>query len=143
MVKVFLKEVPVRCNVSFEAAAGCEAVVTRDLIVPVTDFAAGFECFAGTEVSVAADGETVKVNDEAVAPDAEGVCTFTVAADTKVSIGDSSGIGDIALDNESADDAVYNLQGVKVGSRGDINSLPAGLYISNGKKVVVKYTMAE
>jgi hypothetical protein len=33
---------------------------------------------------------------------------------------------------------VYNLQGVRVASRADMNNLPAGLYICGGKKYVVK-----
>lgn len=140
VVKVFLTKVPERCSVSFDAASDCKATVIRDLIVPVTDLAAGFECFAGTEVSVAAGDDAVKVNGEALTPDADGVCTFTVTADTKVSIGDTDGISDITVEAGAANDAVYNLQGVKVGTRGEMNSLPAGLYISNGKKVVVKGT---
>lgn len=138
VVKLFLKEVPARCSVSFEAAASCEAVVTRDLIVPVTDLSAGFECFAGTEISVAAGNDAVKINGEAVTPDADGVCTFIVAADTKVSIGDAAGIADVMVEGANYDDSVYNLQGVKVGTVSEMNTLPAGLYISNGKKVVVK-----
>lgn len=84
--------------------------------------------------------DAVKVNGEALTPDADGVCTFTVTADTKVSICDTDGISDITVEAGAANDAVYNLQGVKVGTRGEMNSLPAGLYISNGKKVVVKGT---
>lgn len=138
VVKLFIKEIPALCEVSFEAAASCEAVVARDLIVPVTDLASGFECFAGTEVSVAAGSDAVKVNGETVTPDADGVCTFVVTADTKVSIGDAAGISDVMTDGSSNDDSVYNLQGVKVGTASEMGTLPAGLYISNGKKVIVK-----
>jgi hypothetical protein len=38
----------------------------------------------------------------------------------------------------SADDAVYSLQGVRMGTRSDLNSLPGGLYIVGGKKVLVR-----
>ena len=53
---------------------------------------------------------------------------------------DFSGIEDITI-NEKSGYNVYNLQGVQV-LRTDnpemINALPAGIYIVNGKKMVVK-----
>ena len=33
---------------------------------------------------------------------------------------------------------VYNLQGVKVGTRSQLKSFPHGIYIIGGKKVVVR-----
>ena len=39
---------------------------------------------------------------------------------------------------ETGDGVVYNLQGVKVGTRSEVKSLPRGIYIIGGKKVVVK-----
>lgn len=38
----------------------------------------------------------------------------------------------------SADDTVYSLQGVRMGTRRDLNLLPGGLYVVGGKKVLVK-----
>ena len=37
---------------------------------------------------------------------------------------------------KSSDNAIYNLAGQR--NRGDLNSLPRGIYIVNGKKVVIK-----
>ena len=50
--------------------------------------------------------------------------------------GSSSGI--TTIQREIENDVVYNLQGVKVGSRSELKSLPRGIYIIGGKKVVVK-----
>lgn len=50
--------------------------------------------------------------------------------------GSTSGI--TTIQREIENDVVYNLQGVKVGSRSELNSLPRGIYIIGGKKVVVK-----
>lgn len=138
VLKVFLTGVPEIYKVTFDAEDGAKFDVTRDLIVAVTDLAEGFDCYAGTQVSVAGEGITVKVNDDAVEADAEGNFTFTVAADTKVTVSTTSGVADIAVDNESGNDAVYNLQGVNVGTRSQLGNLPAGIYICGGKKVVVK-----
>ena len=45
-----------------------------------------------------------------------------------------SGIDTISADDVKADGTIFNLQGGAMGK--DLNSLPAGLYITNGKKVV-------
>lgn len=53
----------------------------------------------------------------------------------------TTGIADITTAGEktAADsDAVYNLQGIRVGSHADMGALPAGLYICGGKKYLVK-----
>ena len=46
--------------------------------------------------------------------------------------------GITTIQREIENDVVYNLQGVKVGSRSELNSLPRGIYIIGGKKVVVR-----
>lgn len=51
--------------------------------------------------------------------------------------GGQGGIGDISVDTPAArDQAYYNLQGICVGT--DRDALPAGIYIRNGKKIIVK-----
>lgn len=51
----------------------------------------------------------------------------------------TSGISDVAVPAVlNVSDDVYNLQGVRVAARADMNNLPAGLYICGGKKYVVK-----
>ena len=46
--------------------------------------------------------------------------------------------GITTIQRETENDVVYNLQGVKVGSRNELKSLPRGIYIIGGKKVVVR-----
>lgn len=46
--------------------------------------------------------------------------------------------GITTIQREIENDVVYNLQGVKVGSRNELKSLPRGIYIIGGRKVVVK-----
>lgn len=69
-------------------------------------------------------------------------CFFTISdnasitpAMLKVSIkGVETAINSIVMDNNAADNAVYNLQGQRVNG----NSLTKGIYIKNGKKFAVK-----
>lgn len=52
-----------------------------------------------------------------------------------------SGIVDIIPSADAVatpDDAVYNLQGIRVAKRADMQTLPAGLYICGGEKYIVK-----
>lgn len=59
------------------------------------------------------------------------------AAKYKVVIdGTATGIEDLVIDNVKANDRVYNLNGQYVGN--SLNGLQPGLYIQNGKKIVVK-----
>ena len=46
--------------------------------------------------------------------------------------------GITTIQREIENDVVYNLQGVKVGTRNQLKSLPHGIYIIGGKKVVVR-----
>ncbi|MCF0213700.1 MAG: hypothetical protein HUK13_07765, partial [Muribaculaceae bacterium] len=63
---------------------------------------------------------------------------FDLVKDLKVEIlKGESGISTIADDDNAADNAVYNILGVKV-SNGSTDNLPAGLYIQKGQKFYVK-----
>lgn len=65
-------------------------------------------------------------------------CKHWTASGKIVYVEKSSGIDGIsAQPAEPADKAVYNILGVKVSDNG-IENLPAGLYITNGKKILVK-----
>lgn len=50
----------------------------------------------------------------------------------------ASGITSATIQRDMENDVVYNLQGVKVGTRSQLKSLPRGIYIIGGKKVVVR-----
>lgn len=99
---------------------------TQVHIIPVATFA--------NESSNTID---VTVNDVKLNPDADGRYSFVVNANTNVDVKNgSSGIENVEIDNNAANQAVYNLQGIKVAD--SLKDLPAGLYIQSGKKVLVK-----
>lgn len=140
VVKAFVKGAPAVCSVAFEAVGDPEVTVVRNLVTEVVDWQSGFSDFTGTQVSIkAADGNAVSVavDGTEVAADADGVCTFSVARSCTVTVTNLAGVADIVADDD-ADADVYNLQGVKVGTRKSLSTLPAGLYITAGRKVVVK-----
>lgn len=135
VVKIFLNEEPVECSVTFTVADGAAATVVADRIAPVEDLTAAYTCFKGTELTITpADGSIVKVGENQIQPDENGICTLTVndpataiavEADPKMAISEIS-----ATANGAA--AAYDLQGRRV-------LRPAkGLYIINGSKVLVK-----
>lgn len=66
----------------------------------------------------------------AIPPADFSTCTFTLA-------GDASGLTAVS-DATPADGTVYTLQGVPVRRDGSLEGLPAGIYIVNGTKQVVK-----
>jgi len=60
---------------------------------------------------------------------------FTLTIDNvKVEINDLTGIDDINVDNNIGDNNYYDLMGRKMNS----NNMPAGIYIHNGEKIIVK-----
>ena len=66
---------------------------------------------------------------------------FTVADPaTTVTLADkSSGVENVVIATEAdASAAVYTLMGVRVGTRAQLSTLPAGIYVLNGQKVIVK-----
>lgn len=141
VIKIFLAEEPVQCEVTFdvEDGLGLMPTVMRDLIVEVDDLTKPAAVFAGTQMDVL-KGESdidVKVNDAAVEPDAEGNYSFLVNDPaTTVAISKKSGSGIFSADVVSSVRQVYTLQGVKVDA--NLKNLPAGIYIVDGKKVFVK-----
>ncbi len=73
----------------------------------------------------------------------EGNYTLTVRCGTKsatlpVEAIDLSGIAEVTVEAAQANDPVYNLQGIKVGTRAGFDTLPAGLYIVGGQKILKK-----
>lgn len=136
VIKIYLAAAPKDCAVTFVVAEDAEATVTRDVIDTVEDFKAGFTCFNGTMVSVAGEAIEVALGENKIERGEDGLFTFTVESDTLVNITGATGVGTLGAEN--ADAPVYNLQGLKMATRAAINSLPAGIYIVSGKKVVVK-----
>lgn len=50
----------------------------------------------------------------------------------------AAGISSATIQRDIQEEVVYNLQGVKVSTRGQLKSLPRGIFIVNGRKMVVK-----
>lgn len=144
IIKVFLAGSPSTYNVTFDVTGDAENVtVISDKIKEVENWSKGFATLQDTEVSIkAADGYnlTVSVNGTAVTTDEDGVFTFNVTEDTNVTltVTSTSGIKDLRTDR-AVNTNVYNLQGVLVVKNAtdvEIDRLPAGIYIINGKKTV-------
>lgn len=55
---------------------------------------------------------------------------------TSLALTANSGVNTVVADKVAKDNAVYNLMGVKVGT--DTSNLPAGIYVSSGKKIVIR-----
>ena len=142
VIKAFIATEPVNCNVTFNAPEGLEATVTYDRVKTLDKLADGLACFKGTEVAIeGTDDLTVKVGETELEKNNDGKFVFTVADPaTTVTLADkSSGVENVVMTTEAdANAAVYTLMGVRVGTRADLNTLPAGIYVLNGQKVIVK-----
>lgn len=141
VVKIYLASEPETHSVAFNIGEGVDESVglTCDLIHEVADWQNGLSVLPGTQVSLSGN-IVVTVDGVAVEADENGQFTFTVNADTKVSVSlaGADGIGSLdAGKYEKAD--IYGLNGVCImrnATAEGIDSLPAGLYIVNGKKVI-------
>lgn len=84
---------------------------------------------------------TCTLDNEPLEADTDGVCTFKVESATPTLLlaeQKNVGINNAAADAVAADEAVYNLQGIRVATASELNRLPVGIYICGGKKTVVK-----
>lgn len=141
IVKIFYAEEPVSCTVNFTVEDEVDPQVVRDVIRDVTDLAQPLNCFAGTQIDInkATQAFDVKVNSQALTPLTDtGNYRFNVTEpQTDVVISKKNTTGIVGIDAEGNVPApVYNLQGVKVSDT--LEGLPAGIYITAGKKVMVK-----
>ena len=66
-----------------------------------------------------------------VAPNAE-----KKAISSSLTIGNNTSIGEITEPHSL--NGIYTLQGIYTGEQKDINQLPKGVYILNGKKIMVR-----
>ena len=112
------------------------AVIKQDLITPVESTDASITVLPGTRYTFTAiEGKQIKVKvgeTELVAED--GVYTYDVNENTTFSISErGTGIDDIE-GTDSTRRNVYNMQGVRITS----GKLPAGMYVIDGKKAVIK-----
>lgn len=143
---------PVKQEVAYTVAEDVKDIVSirHDYTKNIEVATATHFCLPGTEIHIIpASGETVdankievKVNNEKQLADSEGKYVITVGSDpVAISIekGSESGVEGIAEENAQFD--IINLQGIVVkrnATADDLKSMPAGLYIAGGKKVMVK-----
>ena len=130
---------PALHTVKFIAADGCGASVMYDMVKKHADISKSLDCIGATLVSITpTEGTVVKVDGEAIVPDSDGVCEFMTSRSrhtVELSAGDESGV-DVIGSVEEGETKIYNLHGVEM--KGDFESLPAGVYVVNGKKVIKK-----
>lgn len=136
VVKIFPGAEPASHAVEFEVEDGCGAVITRDVIVGMTDFTAPLHCLEGTMIEIEGDDLDIAVDGQTVKPEGRAEKTvLTVDRDMKVSVKSHAGISDIDADTIPADVPVYNLQGIRVH---DLDNAHAGIYIRGGRKITVR-----
>lgn len=107
-----------------------------------SNYASGFTVLDGTVVSITlADTKaSVTVDGATVEADADGKYNVVVTKETNIVVDKTNAIEEV-VEVETLNNNVYNLQGILViknATESQINALPAGLYIINGKKVAVK-----
>lgn len=133
VMKIFSKGEPARHDISFEVVGENvgEVKVYTDLVQEVADLGAILNLHEGTDVRVAAADEyTVSVNEAPVAK-VDGFFQFNVAGASAVKIaGPVSGVEGVSV-APAANDAIYNLQGIRVANP------TKGLYIQGGRKVIL------
>ncbi len=141
-LRIYLASEPEKYAVTFiQNVENAISTVTTDGQA-YSNWATGFSALAGTKVSVAVDAEKaeVTVDGEKAATDENGNYIVEITKDTEIVISEASGIENVNIE-KIGNGNVYNMQGIliiKNATAEDINALPAGLYIANGKKIIRK-----
>lgn len=146
VIKIFLAAEPEEITVKLTAEGNADALaaaeITRDIVTHVTDWQNTTETvFNGTRYSIKGDDVAVKFNGADVEKGDDGLFTVVIpsgAENPEITVTGTDAIQGIAVDEAASSDAVYNLQGVRVGSRSTIGTLPAGLYIVGSAKSAEK-----
>ncbi|MDE7393295.1 MAG: hypothetical protein K2M80_02320, partial [Muribaculaceae bacterium] len=158
VIKIFQENEPEEHYVSLSVAEDANVNVHADYVTPVSG---DFNIHHGSHIVITekeeeaapaakplAEGETAKavpfkvtVSDQVVAANEKGQVIVPVTEEMSIKVekeDDPTGVDSI-FGTEEVNGAVYNLQGIKVlENASDASRLPAGLYIVNGKKVVLK-----
>lgn len=137
--KMFIGSTPEKFDYTITNDESAEVTITRDLIVPVTDFSAPLSLLPGTQIDLTApEGKTVMVSVDGAEAVEMSEYTTTAHAGGSIEITKVSGIESISADAVTRDASVYNLQGIKVATSDSFDTLPAGIYIIGGQKVMKK-----
>lgn len=145
VIKVFTDGAPneYTVHISTTGSAAADVKVTVDMVTPVAEIAdADVKVLAGTIFTVTPPANanvSVNVDNSDLTADENGKFSFAASGNHSVNISASSGVENISTDALQNSGAVYNLQGIKVlDDCTDLKHLPAGIYIVNGKKYVVR-----
>ena len=138
----YVKELPKTYNVKFELAEGMYSYQFNEVSASYVGASnqwsnIGFTAVEGTSFEITiipASGLNivVKVGETTYNANESGAFVVPVSEATTISIADGTGTGINSINAENADNTFYTLQGIKVSGKAK------GLYIKNGKKVVVK-----
>lgn len=141
VIKFYFGEAPARHSVTVNATESASALfsIVRDHITTV-DEPSSFTALQNTHIAVVpADGASLKVtlDGSALTKNDEGNFEFSAVADHEVSIENDSedAISEIEA-AQTGNAPVYDLRGVRL--NGSLTTLPAGIYISNGRKIIKK-----
>ena len=130
------------CTVAFTDSEGVIASVATNG-QDYANWATGFTVLKDTKLTITlSEGSEylVVANGESVAANEDGAFDVVVTANTEITLDKTNAIKEIFVNNVENSN-VYNLQGilvVKNATAEQVSALPAGLYIINGKKVVLK-----
>ena len=143
VLKLFFVAEPESHTATFNIAEGCKVDVDKDYYTTV-DPSAPVTDFAGTLFRVSSKEGAINVldGDAAVTPDADGYYCVTLDADKTINVtaGGSTAVDNVAVDAAAQTD-VYTATGVLVlknATAAQIEALPAGVYVSAGKKFIVR-----
>lgn len=134
VLKIFFRGAPAECDVTFDIEDGIAVEDALHDIVAAFEPANGLRCLVGTQVSFAAKYASVKVNDVALTPAEDGRYIFDVDGNTMVKVSKEIGASVEEISIEDAVDAIYTIEGIKVS---DASVLPSGIYIKNGRKIII------
>ncbi|MDD7529088.1 MAG: hypothetical protein PUK04_06480 [Bacteroidales bacterium] len=130
-------------NILLSASFNIAGSATVTMVSPVdVDPAKTWYVSPETNVQFRTDGSSVKVNDNDVTADSEGVYTVTISENnTTIAIGapTPTAIESVTIE-KPRNNNVYTLQGILLiqdASEAQIDALPRGLYIINGEKRIV------
>ena len=139
----YVKELPKTYNVKFELAEGIYSYQFKEVSASHVGSSnqwqnMGYTAIEGTSFEIkiipASDlNIVVKVGETTINADENGAFVVPVSEAATISISDGTGTGINGINTENADNSFYTLQGVKVNGK-----IAKGLYIKNGKKVIVK-----
>lgn len=146
VIKVYLADNPKECNVGFTVEGeGSHVAVRRDILENVPEWANGFTVLNGTQLDIVpAEGHliSVKADGNPVTANADGSHTVIVNDHTNLTVNvDNYDSVDLIEAGDNQPCTIYNLQGIAVKRNvtpDAIDSLPEGIYIINGKKVLKK-----